>query len=186
MRRGRWIAALALLLALGVGWYVGSPWWTLHRMQAAVKADDADALVAMVDFPTLREDMKAELMARMIAEAGGDATGAAKLGLVFGSAMIGPMIDGMITPVGIRAAFLARGRGGETGGGAPDRGPTPPAALKMPDRPVIVRRGLSEFLLASDGDRASGLVFRRAGLGWKLAGIDLPATRGPAPAGPTR
>jgi hypothetical protein len=39
---------------------------------------------------------------------------------------------------------------------------------------VIVRRGLSEFLVASKQQPKGGLVFKRHGLSWKLSGVDLP------------
>ena len=51
------------------------------------------------------------------------------------------------------------------------------AALRLPDDPVIVRRGFSEFLVASKQQPKSGLVFKRHGLSWKLSGVDLPPKR---------
>jgi hypothetical protein len=51
------------------------------------------------------------------------------------------------------------------------------SALRVPDDPVIVRRGFSEFLVASKQKPKSGLVFKRHGLSWKLSGVDLPPNR---------
>jgi hypothetical protein len=40
-----------------------------------------------------------------------------------------------------------------------------------------VRRGFSEFLVASKQRPTSGLVFKRHGLSWKLSGVDLAPNR---------
>jgi hypothetical protein len=47
MRRGRTIAlAAALLVLIGAGWWFGSPWWTLWRINEAAEARDSEAVVA--------------------------------------------------------------------------------------------------------------------------------------------
>lgn len=168
MARGKWIGlGAALLLGLAALWYFASPAWTLSRMQAAAKAGDADALLAMVDLPALREDMKAELNAALMKQAANDQKAAA--GAAFGALLIGPMVDAALTPAGIRAAMAGAGAAAASsdklvrGGG-----------LKLPAEPVIVRRGLSEFLVAPKDKPTGGLVFRRSGLSWKLSGIDPP------------
>jgi hypothetical protein len=50
----------------------------------------------------------------------------------------------------------------------------PASALRVPDDPVIVRRGFSEFPVASKQQPKSRLAFKRHGLSWKLNGVDLP------------
>jgi hypothetical protein len=55
--------------------------------------------------------------------------------------------------------------------------PQAASALRVPDDPVIVRRGFSEFLVASKQQPKSGLVFKRHGFSWKLSGVDLPPNR---------
>jgi hypothetical protein len=163
------LAAVALAILFGAGWYFESPAWTLSRMKAAAEANDADALNSYIDYPSLREDLKAEIMARMIVEAKKDKTGFGSLGMAFGSAMLGPMIDGIVSPAGMRAALIAnRDR--------KDEAPAPAAAsaLAVPEKPVIVRRNFSEFLVATRDQPNSGLVFKLHGLSWKLSGVELP------------
>jgi hypothetical protein len=58
-----------------------------------------------------------------------------------------------------------------------DVAPQAASALRVPDDPVIVRHGFSEFLLASKRQPESGLVFKRHGLSWKLSGVHLPRER---------
>ena len=160
------IVVAALVIAFGASWYFLSPAWTLRNMKAAAEANDPDALNAYVDYPALREDMKAEIMARLMAEAQKDKTGFGGIGMALGSAMIGPMIDGMISPAGMRAALIAKRN-------QPPGAKTPPG-LAVPDERVIMRRSFSEFLVASKDQPNSGLVFKLHGMSWKLSGVDLP------------
>jgi hypothetical protein len=166
------LAAAALIIAAGVTWYLASPGWTLHQMKAAADANDPDALNSYVDYPALREDLKAEIMGEMRAEAKQDKSGFGGLGLAIGTAMIGPVIDGLVTPAGMRAALMAKRNQVLT-----KAAPQAASALRLPDDPVIVRRGFSEFLVASKQQPKSGLVFKRHGLSWKLSGVDLPPNR---------
>ena len=158
-------AAVALIIAAGVTWYFGSPGWTLHQMKAAADANDPDALGAYIDYPALRQDLKAETRRRMIAE---DRFGFSPLGVAIGTAMIGPAIDRLVTPAGMRSALIAKGDLAQFQAAAPAT-----SILRVPDDPVIVRRGFSEFLVASKRQPKSGLVFKRHGLSWKLSGVDF-------------
>ena len=162
------LAAAVLIIAAAVTWYLASPGWTLHQMKAAADANDPDALNTFIDYPALREDLKAEIRGQMIAEAQKDRSGFAPFGLAIGSALAGPAVDALVTPAGMRAAFIAK-RDQEQVKGAPQAA----SALRVPDDPVIVRRGFSEFLVASKRQPKSGLVFKRHGLSWKLSGVKL-------------
>jgi Protein of unknown function (DUF2939) len=163
------LAAAALIIAAGATWYLASPGWTLHQMKAAADANDPDALNPYIDYPALREDLKAEVMGQAMAEAKKDNSGFGRLSLAIGTAMIGPLIDGLVTPAGMRAALRAKREQPES-----KVAPKGASALRVPDDPVIVRRGLSEFLVASKRQPKGGLVFKRHGLSWKLSGVDLP------------
>jgi hypothetical protein len=105
----------------------------------------------------------------MRAEVKKDKSGFGGLGLVIGTALIGPVIDGVVSPAGMRAALTARRDQVRSGAGR-----RAASVLHVPDDPVIVRRGLSEFLVATKREPASGLVFKRHGLSWKLSGVELP------------
>jgi len=160
-------AATAALIVIVCGglWYFESPAWTLKGMRDAAQSRDADALDAYIDFPALRESLKTDLMARMMTEARKDKSGFGPLGMAFGSAVLGPMVDGLVSPAGIRAALIANRQ--ETTGAVS-------SALHVPKQPVIVRRNFSEFVVTTKGQPDSGLVFRRHGLSWKLSGVELP------------
>lgn len=169
MASGKWksaaVAAALIVIASSTLWYLESPAWTLKGMKDAAQSHDTDALNAYIDYPALRESLKAELMARMMVEARKDKSGFGALGMVVGSAVVGPMIDGLVSPAGMRAALLAN-RQENTAPAA--------SALHVPKDPVIVRRNFSEFLVTAKGQPNSGLVFKRHGLSWMLSGVELP------------
>jgi len=167
--RGKWkiaaAAAILIVIACGTLWYFESPVWTLKGMRDAAQSRDADALNAYIDYPALRESLKAELMARMMTEAQKDKSGFGSIGVAFGSAIMGPMIDGLVSPAGMRAALIANRH--ENEGAAA-------SALHVPEKPVIVRRSFSEFVVTTKEQPDSGLVFKRHGLSWRLSGVELP------------
>jgi len=169
MAGGKWriaaFAAALIVIASSAVWYFGSPAWTLKGMKEAAQAHDAEALNGYIDYPALRESLKAEMMARMMVEARKDKSGFGALGMAVGSAVVGPMIDGLVSPAGMRAALLANGQ---------ENGPAAASALHVPEKPVIVRRNFSEFLVTTKDHPDSGLVFRRHGLSWMLSGVELP------------
>ena len=163
------LAAVALILALGVTWYFASPWYTLKQMREAAQSNDADALSAHVDFPALREDMKSEIMAQLMVEAQNDESGMGALGTAMASAMVGPMIDGFVSPAGLRAAFIANRNRKEAQPKNKAAG-----AFDVSEDVEIERRGFDEFAVGSKSRPDGKMIFKRHGLGWKLSGVDLP------------
>ena len=159
-----------MIAAVAIAWYFMSPWYTLKQMRDAAQANDADALSAYVDFPALREDMKSEIMARLVVEAQKDKSGMGALGKAMATAMIGPMIDGFVSPAGLRAAFIAnRNRDAAQ--------PTNKAtgAFDVSDNVEIERRSFDEFAVSNKTRPDGKMIFKRQGLGWRLSGVDLPA-----------
>lgn len=166
------IGAAILLLLLGGGWYFGSPYWTLQQFQKAAQSHDATALSSNIDFEALRTDLKADLASAMQEKAKNN-SGTEATGALFASALAGQMIDQMVTPQGVET-LMNRAKA-QSGG--------PKAGISMgPDlnsldmsKFDIQRSGFSEFRLVNKEQPDNGaLIFRRDGLGWKLAGIDIP------------
>lgn len=173
MRR-RYILAIVvvLLLALGAGWYVLSPWWTVREMIAAARSGDADALAARVDFPALRADLKVDLDSRLSAEARKDRSPQAQFGIALARSMMDKVVDAFISPRALAATFKTLDEN------APPPAKAEPSAKEIA-RPRIERIGLDRFRLEREGNAGSGFVFERRGLGWKLVGVDLPADPSP-------
>ena len=102
-------ASLLLLAAAATGWWWFSPYWTLRNMQSALAARDAEAFSRYVDFPSLRNDLKADMLAESAEEARKAKQEGTGDGLaVLGAAMAGPMIDGIISPGGLRVLFAMK------------------------------------------------------------------------------
>lgn len=170
MSRGKWAGlAVVIIIVLGIVWYFASPWYTLKEMRSAAEANDAAALSSYIDYPSLREDLKSDFMAQMMSEAAKDESGFGALGVAIGSALIGPAIDGMVSPAGVRAMMMSK-QNKDSARSAN----TPAAPVTVQSDPVIDRRSFSEFVVRSKSDPDGGMVFIRHGLGWKLSGVDLP------------
>ena len=97
------------------------------------------------------------------------------------TAMIsGPLIDAAITPQGVEAMFAA----GKLRKGAESRAEAPTVLLpRLPsdsERPIVERDGLNQFRVYDRKTPAGKMLFRRDGLGWKLAGVTLPEAQAPS------
>jgi hypothetical protein len=159
-------AAFAFVVAIAA-WHFAAPWWTLREIRAAATARDAAALAEHVDFPALRESLKSELAAAMVAEAATQQDGPAALGAALGLAMIDPLVDGLVSPAGLRMMFAAE---------RPTKDAAPVAGFGDTEDVAIARDGFSTFRVARRDAPEAGaaLVFRRHGYAWKLAGVELP------------
>jgi hypothetical protein len=173
--------ALAALVAIVGGWYYVSPGITVKAMVEAAQEGDEARFSSYVDYDALRTDMKSELTNRLQEEARRDGSAEAKLGLAMGMAMMNPIVDSMLSPKAMQSAFAnlareqqaAKAKSGE-GGKPADGGKDTAAKGSIPADPEIQRQGLNRFIVTGKDTPGSGLVFERYGVGWKLAGIDLP------------
>ena len=163
------VAAVLVLLIVAAAWWYASPIWTLRAMRDAAKEHDAARLSAYVDYPALREDLKADLGRYVMSEAAkrpGDA--GSKLGAVIATAFLGPIVDAAVSPEGVEAMLAVQNR-------KESQAPRPVPA-SAGDDPVIDRDGFDSFRVHGKDASKGALVFHRSGLGWKLVGVDLPAS----------
>jgi hypothetical protein len=153
-------AAAALLIALPAGWYFGSPWWTLRRIDEAARAHDYATLASYVDFDAVWKASRAD--ARRALRDALDRARDGKIGHLDASELIEVAKHEM--------------RGGtdiiqETVDDIPFtvRDPiTGPIRLS----PYVEHRGLNEFLAYNRSTPSPAtFVFRRHGFGWKLAEV---------------
>jgi|HigsolmetaAR201D_1030396.scaffolds.fasta_scaffold47403_1 hypothetical protein len=168
-------ATIAGALLLLVGWYAASPYITLHQMRSAAENKNAEELSKHIDFPAVKESLKASFSAKMVAEAAKspDDNPFAGAGAALAIAMIGPMIDALITPQTI--AMMMQGE-------KPTVQQADTTTLSTPSKEPNVSSGytgLNTFEVdISDKDDPSvkiGLRFKRHGLfSWKLTEIDMP------------
>lgn len=174
-KRNQRIAVLSTLLlgALFAAWLAASPYVMLRNLQSAAKARDAAAIVAYVDFPSVRQDLKAKVAARIAAEIG-DRSRIRGRGMSMGmmaAAMAGPMIDAMITPEGV-AAMMA---GDVTKQGGEAAGMLRPAAGE-PD--VVTEREALGRMSVVDVKSGGGFVIALQGFSWRVVEILIPEPAG--------
>ncbi|HEX8612720.1 MAG TPA: DUF2939 domain-containing protein [Telluria sp.] len=173
----------ALCVTAGAAYWYYSPLIALHQMRAAARDHDAESFNARVDYPRLRESVKAQLNAAMNEQvkpgAGGDDLGkaGAALGKMLGMAMADKMVDAMVNPEFVMGAI-------ERGSIDPRRKRVDQNEPAKPDPKYTSERiGLNTYILHLESDkpgqRGLSLVMERHGFAsWKLADVRMP----PAPA----
>lgn len=172
MKKG--LAAAVLLVIVGFGaWYSASPSLAMKSLREAAIEGDREELKDRVDFPAVRESLKAQVRAHMMAEMQKEKDNPfAALGMAMAGAIVDPMIDGIVSPSGIKA-MVQQGRM-----------QTDPSQTKNDAAPEtksvawsIDRRGFDKFVATPKGatdQREPSLVFERDGLGWRLVDIEIP------------
>ncbi|MFN3809653.1 MAG: DUF2939 domain-containing protein [Roseateles asaccharophilus] len=177
-RRPLKTALLALALVAGLALYA-TPYLTVHQLREAARERDAQALAAHVDFPALRQHLKLSVQDRLAGRERnerGDPTPAAAMGAAVAAALLGPMVDVLITP-----ETLGRILQGESPLGLP--GGREPPTYSQEGRPRLLTEmgyespGRFVFSLRreGDGEEPIALVLHRQGLiGWRLAEMRLP------------
>jgi hypothetical protein len=189
-----WIGILVLVL-LGAALYFG-PHWTIYRMRTAIEQKDARALSSYVDFPSVRESLKVQMLV-MFDRATGDTkdTPFAALGKALVVGVANTMVDALVTPAGV-LAMMEEGRvkapttpptESESGAGTQSskgQRPTPESTPEStpagePSRQAPEYR--LEYLDFSTvrikaAEEASGafILHRRNLIQWRLAELELP------------
>lgn len=97
-----------IVLVLSIGFYF-TPHLAVHNMKKAAEAKDADAMSSYVDYPSVRESLKANFNAKMASEVAKSQFGNPfeALGAALAAALINPMIDALVTPESL--AMLMKG-----------------------------------------------------------------------------
>lgn len=176
----KWIALTLLVLALLLGYVAAGPFITINAIRGAIQSQDSSTLAAHVDFPVLRNNLKAQVDDYLVRRAGpdlqSDLFGALAVRLASGVA--GGAVDAMATPAGIGALLQGRSVWNRISGGgvrrndsyanAPPRDPLQGAEYRYetPSR-------FTATVLDEDGEPVV-LVLTRKGLSWKLTDIRLP------------
>jgi Protein of unknown function (DUF2939) len=172
LRKG--LLALAVLVAL---LFYATPYLAVHQMRSAAAAHDAARLSGYVDFPALRASLKAGVQARLLGHElneAGQPTPASAMGAAVAGALLGPLVDALITPESLGRVMqgqppvsAATGLGSEPA--APERRLQTAMGYESPGRFVFSVKP------QGDDEEPVELVLRREGLlHWKLAELRLP------------
>jgi len=162
------------VLALVLGCWLATPWLALHELRDAARAGDAERLNDMVDFSELRESVRLNLLERVARSDDGHAGSRARaLGAAVAGALLGPMIDAVITPDAVASLLRSQRPQGAVWHAT--------SAGQEQLRANSHYESLNRFVVslrpaegANDEDPIQ-LVFHRDGMfNWKLAELRLP------------
>ena len=182
----RWLTLAGVLVALAAAAFLGSPYWTVWRLSQALKAGDAREVVALTDFPAVRENLKPQLAAwlrgRMERDRGKHRGWLQSLELSMAPALLAGAVDLVVTPETL-TAMLRSGR-------PPDLGKTvqPPEIVtggpREPAPTRAVRLGYeggldlfhADIVSRTHPDRTVKVkLVRRGVLRWRVESVVLPA-----------
>ncbi len=155
---------------VGGGVYL-SPYLTLNNMKTATANRDADALAGEIDFPSLRtsikEGVKAQVM-KQIALAGEGTK--PEVGTEMVAKMVDPAVDKIVTPEGLDQLMQDQIPGAKIDIADLEKN-IADSEIKMGyeslDRFVV------QIVDKVDREKAVSLILTRAGLSWKLSGVDI-------------
>jgi hypothetical protein len=170
--------AIAVLLAAGVaGYWYWSPYLAVRELREAAVAADATRFNERVDFPKVRESLKAQFATRI--DKGESADAGAALGGLFARVLVDKMIDVAVRPETIMFA-MREGRFKIENGAAREGEPDGAAGERRKVVWRTERKGFDTVLFhAVDEGSANkdkmALVMQREGFAnWKLTDIRLP------------
>ncbi len=181
MKRRSLITAAAVAVGLFLIAYFASPLLAVRGLVSAAKAGDEAALEQRVDFPALRQSMKNEMNARLVAEMRKDLGDHDKalggLGMLLAPSFISSAVDTLITPKAV-AAMVTEAREPRAADGIGQARPKTDDADDKIKRSYSYR-GLNTFAVTLHEQdrperRLSLLMERRNLFFWKLAGVELP------------
>ncbi len=158
---------------LGGGLYA-TPYFTLYQMYQSAKSNDFQGVASHVDFPALRESVKANMKTMFAQEtAKQDDPLMGILGKFLGGIVLDPVVDAVVTPEGV-AALLA-GQRLQIGGD--HKQPTFSEKADAVDvKPHY--ESFNEFVVSikpkGDDKPPVELILSRQFLDWKVSGIRLP------------
>jgi hypothetical protein len=190
MRGKLWAGLAALVVLAAVAWYLLSPFQAFAALAEAGRTGDRDKLEAMVDFPAVRDSLKAQLADRLTHAISTDRALAdgpfGALGALLGPTVVDSVVDAAVTPDGV-AAIIRSGRAplsdvspGKTALPPPAETAPPPAPGAAPPKPrtrfaYADLNHVRATTLSNDAGRAPlTWVLERRGLSWKLVRIELP------------
>lgn len=174
----KWLWLTAVLFAAVLAYMAAGPYLTVNAIRVAVKTEDSRALAKQVDFPPLRDSLKAQLGDRLVRDAGPAIQSSAfgSLGLRILGGVIGGAVDAMVTPAGLGALMEGR-KVWNRGSGIPPPSRSDTSAQSEPLRDARFRyqspTRFTATVIDEDG-RPVVFVLTRKGLRWKLSDIRLP------------
>lgn len=165
---------IAIAFVVSATWFYFTPHLAVAGMKAAMESKDADILSAYVNFPALKDSVKAGFSAKLakqpIKEIEENSFGA--LGAALTKAFINPLVDAIVTPENL--AMMLKGYKPK----AVKSGAQPGSAQAETDT-AMSYESFDRFVVTIKNkgakDESVGLVFNRNGLfAWQLSALRFP------------
>jgi len=167
------IAAVAAAVAVA-GVLYASPYVTLYRISQAVERKDAAAVSSYVDFPALRQSVKAQALARLQPHdpARQDDNPLAGFGRMLASGLVEQMVQALVSPNGVML-MLEKGKPGKPADVAAAGVGIDPGSARPRRDYALDYQDWSHVFVHPKGEQG-GFVFERRNLvGWKLVGVRM-------------
>jgi hypothetical protein len=165
------MVALVLLIGVLIGaWFYWSPRLAARDLRNAAQTGDVEDLQRLVDFPTVREHLKADWKVGMMRSMDTtDQSGLGSFGMAFGGMMMERFVNDIVSPSGI-AALVRHGSVDTTSTASPSASST---EIRMGYRDlntfVITTRDLD-----NPPSDTVNFVLKRRGLSWRLVRVAMP------------
>lgn len=179
--RGIWKIVAIIGSVAAVLYIAAAPYITVYQIRQAAEDRDAEGLSEHIDFPSVRQSLKDQMNAKVMASTSEDLKDNpfAAFGAALAGAMVDKMVDAYVTPAGITQMM----KGEKPVGGkarenvsAETTGSGHQADKKPFDNASMTYEGLSKFVVeVKDGSKEPvRFILRRDGISWKLSEIGLP------------
>lgn len=164
-----------LILVLAAGAYGGYPFWAATELAHAVATRDREALERHVDFPRVREGLRADLTARVLRETAGNIKGpgaglAGAIVSLLAPSAVDVTVAGLTTPAGLVGLLTGR----------PESLLADANEIEATLRRNVRSAGfvaLDRFRIAmrtESGSQDIRVVMAFSGLAWRVVGLQLP------------
>jgi len=146
----------SVVAALGY-YFVAGAFITASQIQTALEDKDGAKIVALIDFESLREDLKSDMMSAMSAESDDP------MAMAFGGALAGSMIDGILQPEVIEG-MINQGQSSLPGS----------KAGISNSAEVSTKLGFRKLTITvADKGQEADIILAPRGLTWKVVGVDV-------------
>jgi hypothetical protein len=156
------LALLVLVPLLLLGAYIwASPYLFLRSLQSALLAGDQARLERLVDFPRVRQGLKAELHASLLKQVQEEANPFAGLAYLFVAGFLDAFVDALLTPEGL--ASLGTGQ---------EPGQAPKEAVR--DWRLAYQGFRLAYVYPKDDPRSRLYLERQGFWGWRVVRLQVP------------
>lgn len=175
MSKGKVLMFTCFIVMVSVASFYFTPYLAVFNMKKATERQDADALSRYVDYPALRESLKANFSAMMASEMAQDDNLFGAFGTALGALLANQMIDVFITPENL--AMMIKGQEPQIGNS--EKQHTEIQSTKSDAEFSMSYDGLNQFVVKIKNkdslEDPIRFIYKRAGIiSWKLSALRLP------------